>query len=60
MAEKRKGRKVPPEMLMHLAENARMVNLYAGLGPAGQQMFLESFEDSHESREKSRIEELTK
>ncbi|MBQ8001487.1 MAG: hypothetical protein IJ298_09900 [Ruminococcus sp.] len=60
MIDRNRGKGVPPEMLMNLAENAKGVNLYAGLGPCGQQFFLDKFTDSDETYEKKQIEELSK
>lgn len=54
MADKRKDKDVSPEMLINLAENAKAVNLYAGMGAVGQQMLLENLELSeHKLTEKS-------
>ena len=60
MDRRLKGKGVPPEMLINLAENAKAMNLYAGLGPSGQQVFLDKFTDSHETFEKKQIEDLSK
>lgn len=47
-------------MFIGLAESAKAMNLYAGLLPGGQQMFLEKFTDSEENRQRKQTEELTK
>lgn len=60
MDKRKRGKGVSPEMFIGLAENAKAMNLYAGLLPGGQQMFLEKFTDSEENRQRKQTEELTK
>ncbi len=53
--------KVPVGMFMMLAEDAKAVNIYSGLGLAGQQLLLERFAKADSMEDKRRIiEELTK
>ena len=61
MKDKDKTDKVPVDMFMMLAENAKAVNIYAGLEFAGQQLLLESFAKAGSKKEKQKlIEDLTK
>ena len=41
MKDNKKKKEVPTEMFLLLAEDARTVNAYGALGPAGQQSFME-------------------
>jgi len=51
--------KVPVDMFMMLAEDAKAVNAYAGLSYAGQQLLLENFAGADSDQEKKNIiEEL--
>ena len=62
MKKNKKGEKtVPAGMFMMLAEDAKAVNIYAGMGIAGQQLLLERFAKADSLEDKRRIiEELTK
>lgn len=61
MKEKRNDKKVPAQMFMMLAQDARTVNEYGALGPAAQQSFMEKFSHADsEAEERRLIEELTK
>ena len=56
-----KEEKVPVDMFMMLAEDAKAVNIYAGLSGAGQQLLLENFAKADSEEKKKRIiEELKK
>lgn len=59
--EKNNEGNVPVDMFMMLAEDAKAVNIYAGLSGAGQQLLLERFAKADSTENKKRIiEELTK
>lgn len=61
MKDKKNEKKVPVDMFMMLAEDAKAVNIYAGLSSAGQQLLLENFAKADSTDKKKRIiEELTK
>lgn len=61
MKDKRKKKEVPAKMFMMLAEDARTVNAYGALGPAGQQIFMEKFSHARsKEEERNLIAELTK
>ncbi len=59
--KKRKKDKVSADTFMMLAENAKAINIYAGLSGAGQQLLLESFAKSDSAENKKHmVDELTK
>lgn len=61
MKDNNHNNEVPVDMFMMLAENAKAVNIYAGLSGAGQQLLLENFAKADsEERKRHLIEELTK
>lgn len=61
MREKQNENNVPVDMFMMLAEDAKAVNIYAGLSGAGQQLLLERFAKADSAEEEKRIiEEIKK
>ncbi|MBQ4105777.1 MAG: hypothetical protein IJC86_05265 [Clostridia bacterium] len=62
MDKSERGLGVPADsQFMMLAENARTVNQYASLGPAGQQVFLYKLSTGGSQQEQQKlIEELTR
>ncbi|MBE6737734.1 MAG: hypothetical protein IKB72_02330 [Ruminococcus sp.] len=61
MNENNQEGNVPVDMFMMLAEDAKAVNIYAGLSNAGQQLLLERFAKADSTENKKRIiDELTR
>lgn len=61
LKDNRKDKEVPVQMFMMLAQDARTINEYGALGPAGQQSFMERFSHAKSVQDEQRlIEELTK
>ena len=61
LKEKNEENKVPVDMFMMLAENAKAVNLYAGMEFAGQQLLMERFAKADSEKDKRKlIDDLTR
>ena len=61
MKDTREENQVPADMFMMLAENAKAVNIYAGMEFAGQQLLLERFAKADSETEKRKlIDDLTR
>ena len=61
MKESSEEKQVPADMFMMLAENAKAVNIYAGMEFTGQQFLLERFAEADSENDKRKlIEDLTR
>lgn len=61
LKEKNEENRVPADMFILLAENAKAVNIYAGMEFAGQQLLMERFAKADSENEKRKlIEDLTR